>query len=389
MIRPEAFVEAARRHGFGFWSGVPCSYFAALVDTLRAAGGPTYVTAANEGDAVAMAAGASLAGTRGVALMQNSGLGNAVSPLTSLAETSGLPVLLVVTWRGEPGGAPDEPQHAHMGAITTRLLDTLGIPWRIFPESTDTLEANLRDAVATMDATSRPFAFVMRKGAFPDASGPGEHGQPDLRARPSRAEVVDVVTSLTDPASSRALVVSTTGFTSRALFARADRPNHFYVVGAMGCASSVALGLALGRPDRKVVVLDGDGAVLMRMGALATLGAASPPNIVHLVLDNGSHESTGGQATATATTDLAACARACGYAAVEDVRDADHLRDVLGAALGGRATGPTFVHVRTRKGTDALPRPRVTPVDVARRFREHVAHGVASPEGSAHGKGPT
>jgi phosphonopyruvate decarboxylase len=379
VIAPKTFVDAAERAGFTLYTGVPCSYVRPFIDFVIGSPRLAYVGATNEGDAVAIASGAELGGRRAVAMMQNSGLGNAVSPLTSFNAIFGIPVLLVVTLRGEPGGPRDEPQHELMGAVTTKMLDLVGVGWSWFPRAEGEVATALERAVRHMDETGRPYALVMRKdsvsacdAALPRAApavaqteieGIEEPPGGAKLARPSREEALLAVQRACEP---RDVVVSTTGYTSRELYACEDRPNQLYVVGSMGCASSVALGLALAQPERRVIVLDGDGAMLMRMGALATIGFERPPNLVHVLLDNEAHESTGGQPTVTSAMDLPAIARACGYPRVVRALRASELE----ACLRDRAPGLRFVHMKTRPGVPSeLPRPRVTPREVAERLR--------------------
>jgi phosphonopyruvate decarboxylase len=327
-----------------------------------------------------MASGAALAGRRSVAIMQNSGLGNAVSPLSSLNWVFRIPVLLIVTLRGDPDH-PDEPQHELMGRITTRQLELLDIPWRWFPGGSGEVVTALADAAAHMDATGLPFAFVMKKGTVaaqalrtppPEVARHwAEPGAPVDSAHPSRGEVLRELVAATPQTGS--VLIATTGYTGRELYAIADRPNQLYVVGSMGCASSLALGLSLSRPDLRVVVADGDGAALMRLGNLATVGAEGPENFHHVVLDNGMHESTGGQATASHAVRFAALAAAAGYAVAVEAADAASVRMAVTAL-----PGPSLVQVRTAPGVpDALPRPLVTPVEVRARLMRHIGAAAA------------
>lgn len=377
MVPAERFLKVARELGYRLVSGVPCSYLTPLIDCAIGSADQRYVGAANEGDAVAVAAGAELAGWRALAMFQNSGLGNAVNPLTSLTHTFRVPVLVIVTWRGEPGGAPDEPQHELMGAVTTRMLDLMEVPWAPFPTEARDVERALAAASRSMEERRRPFALVMSKGSVeagdggsapapPRARTAAAAGEP-LEPRATRGAVLRAVRAATTPQD---VVVATTGYTGRELYAAGDAPNQFYVVGSMGCATSVALGIALARPNRRVVVLDGDGAALMRLGAFATLGHERPENLVHVLLDNGRHESTGGQTTVSRTTDLAAVAAACGYPRVERAADPEDLR----ARLAERSGGLRFLHVPTLPGVPGgLPRPRITPAEVAERLRRDLA----------------
>ncbi len=369
------FVALARARGFSLWAGVPCSYLTAFLN--RVAGDPTleYVAAANEGDAVALAAGAGLAGRRGVAMFQNSGLGNAVNPLTSLVHPHRMPLLLIVSLRGDPAGPPDEPQHALMGATTTRLLDLMEIRWEYFPHEPRDADAALARAVEHMDRNGLAYCFVVRKDNVPGASPPAALAKLSVPAMTAgepttpRASRREFLSALQNAAGPRDILVSTTGYTSRELYALDDRPNQLYMVGAMGCASSVALGLAIARPDVRVTVLDGDGAALMRLGAMATIGYRRPANLLHVVLDNRMHESTGGQPTVTESIDLATVARACGYPEVHQVSEpralAEHLRAPRNAL--------TFVRAAVAPGVGELPRPSIGPAQVARRLRDYLA----------------
>ncbi|WP_058034971.1 phosphonopyruvate decarboxylase [Burkholderia pseudomallei] len=388
MIEAAQFVEAARARGFDWYAGVPCSYLTPFINYALQDPALHYVSAANEGDAVALVAGATLGGRRGIAMMQNSGLGNAVSPLTSLTWTFRLPQLLIVTWRGQPG-VPDEPQHALMGPITPAMLDTMEIPWETFPTQADAIGPALDRAIAHMDATGRPYALVMQKGsvaphALEHASMPERRAHAAARATPgvaapsawpTRHDALARIVART-PADST-VVLASTGFCGRELYALDDRPNQLYMVGSMGCVTPLALGLALARPDLTVVALDGDGAALMRMGAFATLGAYGPPNLVHLLLDNGAHESTGGQATVSQYVSFAGIAAACGYATAIEGDDLGVLDAALDAARAGEQAvehgGAHFARLSIRTGVpDGLPRPTVTPVDVKTRLMRHI-----------------
>jgi len=387
MLEAREFVEAARARGFQWYAGVPCSYLTPFINYVLQDPGLRYVSMANEGDAVALAAGVTLAGNghgsagRGVAMMQNSGLGNAVSPLTSLTWTFGLPQLLIVTWRGQPGVA-DEPQHALMGPITPAMLETMQIAWELFPTQASQLDAVLERALAHMNETGRPYALLMQKGsvahtelaAAPPASvaqGPAaavtvRRAATTAAARPSREAALREIVGRT--AEDHTVLLASTGFCGRELYAVADRANHLYMVGSMGCVTPLALGLALARPDLKVIALDGDGAALMRLGAFATVGACAPRNFWHLLLDNSAHESTGGQATVSATVAFASIAAACGY---RSCLDTDSLGQLAAWLESGE--GPHFARLLTRTGTPKdLPRPQVTPVQVRERFMRHI-----------------
>jgi phosphonopyruvate decarboxylase len=388
MLEAREFVEAARRRGFQWYAGVPCSYLTPFINYVLQDADLRYVSMANEGDAVALAAGITLAGDghggagRGIAMMQNSGLGNAVSPLTSLTWTFALPQLLIITWRGQPG-VPDEPQHALMGPITPAMLDSMQVAWELFPTEAAQLAGVLDRALAHMNDTGRPYALLMQKGSVAPtelhaaapprvAQGPATEVSVQRTAatptqRPTRQDVLREVVART--ALRGTVLLASTGFCGRELYAIADRANHLYMVGSMGCVTPLALGLALARPDLKVIALDGDGAALMRLGALATVGAMAPRNLWHLLLDNGVHESTGGQATVSASVAFAAVAAACGYHSCLDTDSVAQLAPWL-----ERDGGPHFARLLTRTGTPSdLPRPKVTPVQVRERFMQHIS----------------
>jgi phosphonopyruvate decarboxylase len=377
MIRAERFVAILQRAGFRLFTGTPCSYLAPVINRVIDDPDVEYIGAANEGDAVAVAAGAELGGKPSVALFQNSGLGNAVNPLTSLTATFRIPVLLLVTWRGQPGGPADEPQHEVMGRTTAELLRLMDIPCDVVPDSESALAALVDEAATTMRENRLPRALLLKHEtvspyALQTKGGNGAMRRGDaacasITSNGHRIGQQEALAAIQAAAAANDAIVATTGYTGRALYALADRPNQFYMVGSMGCASSFALGLARAQPHRRVIVIDGDGAALMRLGALATIGHEAPPNLLHILLDNGMHESTGGQATASDTTDLPAAAQACGYPNVIAIHDLDELR----ASVAQRSERLTFLHVRTQpRESTKLPRPTVTPVQVAKRFRQ-------------------
>ncbi|MGX7005936.1 phosphonopyruvate decarboxylase [Caballeronia sp. KNU42] len=389
MIEAAQFVEAARERGFDWYAGVPCSYLTPFINYVLQDESLNYVSAANEGDAVALIAGVALGASgahkarRGISMMQNSGLGNAVSPLTSLTWTFRLPQLLIVTWRGQPGVA-DEPQHALMGPVTPAMLDTMEIPWELFPTEADAIGPALDRATAHMDSTGRPYALVMQKGSVApyklNKKGLSGVRQRALNERAevqsvkgaderaSRRDALERVIAHTSKAST--VVLASTGFCGRELYAIDDRENQLYLVGSMGCVTPMALGLALSRPDLNVVALDGDGAALMRMGVFATLGAYGPVNLTHLLLDNGAHESTGGQATVSEGVEFARIASACGYAMAldgDDISIVDKLFDAKDV------DGVRFARLSINTGTPSdLPRPSITPEDVRSRLQAHI-----------------
>ena len=377
MISADAFLDPARGLGFDFYTGVPCSFLTPIINRVISDRRLDYIGAASEGEAVGIAAGAWLAGRRPVVMCQNSGLGNTVNPLTSLNYPFRIPLLLIVTWRGQPGLA-DEPQHALMGEITSALLEAMRIPHRPFPIAEGEVATALAEADRAIAACELPFAFIMERGSVRDdgldqptpvLSEAGSRA--DYRkfgARPARAALLERFLALVPE---RAAVIATTGKCGRELFTLADRPQHLYQVGSMGCASAMGFGIAL-HVKRPVVVLDGDGAALMKLGNFASIGARRPANLLHLVLDNGVHDSTGGQATVSATVDFASVALACGYRGASTCDDLEGFESAFATALA--SPGPHLIHARIAPGSMAkLGRPTVSPSEVARRFKAFLA----------------
>lgn len=374
MITAESFIQAAKGHGFSLYTGVPCSYLKPFINYVIDAEDLEYVGATNEGDAVAIASGAELGGKRAVVMFQNSGFGNTVNPLTSLNMIFDIPCLVITTLRGEPGGPKDEPQHALMGQITTGLFELMRIPWEYFPTEESEVGPVLERATKHMNEKKQPYGLVMKKDSVAPHKLKTKAEPRDVHAaqlaasfswpkeRPSRTEVLTAVQKSLRPGD---VVVATTGHTGRELYALEDKPNQLYMVGSMGCAGSFGLGLALAQPNRRVIVLDGDGAALMRLGALATIGFERPKNLLHILLDNELHESTGGQSTVSHSVDSALVAAASGYPKVLRVPTTDGVASLV----AGETTELTFAHVKTRPGSpEDLPRPTVTPVQVKDRM---------------------
>ena len=379
MIEARDFVDVARAAGYTSYAGVPCSFLTPFINFVINDERLRYISSANEGDAVATANGAAVGGQRSIVMIQNSGLGNTVSPLTSLNYVFRIPLLLICTHRGAPD-LKDEPQHELMGRITGSLLETMQIPWEPFPTEPGAIRAAWDRARAFIEREERPYAFVMRRGTVaahaldPErkplhASAPGTHVEMVREQTwPSRSEVLHRV--LERAPTEGTVIIATTGYTGRELYALADRPNQLYMVGSMGCASSFGLGFALARPDLRVVILDGDGAALMRMGNFATIGAYGGHNLIHIVLDNEAHDSTGAQATVSASVGFAKIAQACGYGASFTGDHPDVIKALFDAVPEGK---PLFCHVKIRTGAlPDLPRPAVAPSEVVRRLMSHI-----------------
>jgi phosphonopyruvate decarboxylase len=374
MIEAPAFLEPALERGYSFWAGVPCSFLTPFINYVIQSPKLTYVGAASEGEAVAIAAGAHMAGRKTVVICQNSGLGNTVNPLTSLNYIFKIPTMLIVTHRGAPG-IKDEPQHELMGTITGELLSLMKIPWEAFPTEADAVPGALQRAEQSMAEHRLPYAFIMEKDSvakYPLKQQPrhsfsqravvsGEF----MRPPDQRMTRLDAISTVKECLNGDA-VVATTGKIGRELFTLGHRKNQLYVVGSMGGASAIGLGIqqASGKP---VVVLDGDGAVLMKMGVLGTIGHYQPDRFVHVILDNEAHESTGGQATVSSTMDFCTVAAGCGYRNLWRCDTAEGLTSAVKAAR--EAQGPNLVHMKVSISSDAkLGRPTLTPEQVKAEF---------------------
>lgn len=362
MISPSFFVEMLRSLGIDFFAGVPdsllkniCAYISDNLDEKH------NIIAANEGGAIGLAAGHYLAtGEIGCVYMQNSGEGNIINPLASLTdkEVYNIPVLLLIGWRGRPG-VHDEPQHIKQGKITTALLDTMGIKYDILSKEEEEAQIQIQQAVKYMHATNEVYAFVVEIDTFAHYTLPATS---DDRFQLSREDAIQTVASSLDAGD---VIVSTTGMISRELFEYRTgkgegHERDFLTVGSMGHASQIALGIALEKPDRRVWCFDGDGAVIMHMGGMAIIASKSPANYIHVVFNNGAHDSVGGQPTVGHDIDLCTIAKAVGYKAAYSVDKESSLGAILSEVKS--LPGPIFLEVNVRKGSRKdLGRPTTTP----------------------------
>ncbi|MGW5342819.1 phosphonopyruvate decarboxylase [Streptomyces sp. NPDC004050] len=369
MISAEFFCAELDRRGFGFFSGVPCSYLKGPFALLEQRG--SYVPAPNEGIALSMAAGAELGGTKAVVLAQNSGLGNLLDPLTSLTMAYEIPLLLFVSLRGWPTAEDDEPHHAAMGAGTIGVLEAVGVEHGILDPTEESL-AGLLDRSEAARRARRSFVVLVPAKTVGTCQVPAG----ESAARMDRQEAVAAIAAHLDGA----LVYSTTGMISRELFGVRDSARHFYMQGSMGHAIGLGLGTALNRPDERVVVVDGDGAVVMHLGGLALVGERRPANLTHFVLDNGSYDSTGGQRTRDTALRWDELALAAGYRTAHICRTAKEV-DAHLAEIAGRP-GPHLVALEIGRG-GATP-PRVTSAhtnaEVRARFQAAAANDARKEE---------
>lgn len=363
MIRPQFFYDTLASYGIDFYAGVPdsllknlCAYITDHADAAH------NIIAANEGGAMGLAAGHYLATSQiPVVYMQNSGEGNIINPLASLTDPDvyNIPVLLIVGWRGKPG-VHDEPQHVKQGKVTTGLLNVMGIDYTVLSKDEDKAVGQIKKAVAFMQTTKQCYALVIEKDTF-DTYTLQKIEKNNLTM--SREEAIQTVAAAL---GDKDAIVSTTGMISRELFEYRTAMNQgherdFLTVGSMGHASQIALGIALAKQDRKVWCFDGDGASIMHMGSMAIVAQKAPKNYIHVVFNNGAHDSVGGQPTVGLNINLPAVATAVGYKYVFSIESKDRFQDLLENLK--KIEGPVFLEVKVKKGNRKdLGRPTTTPI---------------------------
>lgn len=376
MIRPSFFYDTLKDFGIDFYAGVPdsllknlCAYITDHADSAH------NIIAANEGGAMGLAAGHYLAtGQIPVVYMQNSGEGNIINPLASLTDPDvyNIPILLVIGWRGKPG-VHDEPQHVKQGKVTTGLLNVMGIDYTVLSKDEDKAEAQIKKAVSFMQATKQCYALVIEKDTFEEYKLVNNRSPITLNL--SREEAIQTVAAALDE---KDCIVSTTGMISRELFEYRTAMNEgherdFLTVGSMGHASQIALGIALAQPDRRVWCFDGDGATIMHMGSMAIVANKASKNYIHVVFNNGAHDSVGGQPTVGLNIDLPAIAEACGYFHIFSVSDVNELKENL-ENIKSIDKGPIFLEIKVKKGNRKdLGRPTTTPIQNKAAFMKHLS----------------
>ena len=364
MITPQFFINALAKKGISFFAGVPdsllknvCAYITDNITPIN------NIIAANEGGAMGLAAGYHLAtGKVPVVYMQNSGEGNIVNPLLSLTDKDvyNIPVLLLIGWRGEPG-KHDEPQHVKQGKVTLSLLDAMGIKYAVLSDVAAEAEIQITEAYAYMQETKEAYALIIRKGTFDEYKLQVKEESSLILSRESAIGIV--AGNIEDDA----IIVSTTGMISRELFEYRTNNNQsheqdFLTVGSMGHASQIALGVALHQPDRRVYCFDGDGASIMHMGNMSIVGCMYPKNYVHIIFNNGAHDSVGGQPTVGLKINLSQIAEAVGYAHVFSVSNESELTDTLAKVKS--LEDLIFIEVKVKKGARKdLGRPITTPIE--------------------------
>ncbi|HIM34344.1 MAG TPA: phosphonopyruvate decarboxylase [Pseudomonadales bacterium] len=374
MIRCKDFIDWLAALGVDFYTGVPDSLLKPFCFYLADHTGDKHVVAANEGGAVALACGYHLAtGKVPLVYLQNSGQGNTINPLLSLADHDvySIPLLLLIGWRGEPS-TKDEPQHVKQGKVTVSLLEAMDIPWRVLSPEPEAARRCVNELLAIATSESRPVALTIRKDTFEPYKSTAQAVSDFQLTREQAVEVVVAALGTTDA------IVSTTGKLSRELYEYRDRTGQghqreFLTVGSMGHASQIAMGIALAQPDRSVYCLDGDGAMLMHMGGAAIIGAAGLVNFKHVIFNNGVHDSVGGMATAGLRVSFTEIVKACGYTEASRV---EQYNDLAGKVAELRsARGPALLEIMVQKGarTD-LGRPKTSPIENKTAFTEFLSH---------------
>ena len=368
-IKPAEFYDQLASHGVEFFTGIPDSLlkeFCLCIDDRIP--GDKHIIAANEGNAVALATGYYLAQkSLPLVYMQNSGLGNAINPLLSLCDPDvySIPLLVMVGWRGEPG-VKDEPQHAKQGKVQLELLDAMDIPYEIISKDDDQFAKKISNAIEIAKTENRPVVLLIKKGTFENYSNDTQCSDDQ---RMNREKALETILGNLDD---NAIVVSTTGKTSREIFEirEKNRQSHekdFLTVGSMGHCSAIALGIALAKPHRQVVCIDGDGAMLMHLGSLTSIATLKPKNFRHILMNNEVHESVGGQETSAKKLDLSAIVEAVGSSKMFKAETSDDLESNFNDFIS--CTGPSFLEVKIRPGSrEDLGRPTIKPVDNKENF---------------------
>lgn len=364
MISPKFFIDKLEENNINFFTGVPDSLLKNICAYIEDNKDENHnIIAANEGAAMGLATGHYLAtGEIPVVYMQNSGEGNIINPLASLTdkEVYNIPILLIIGWRGRPG-VHDEPQHIKQGKVTLPLLETMEIKYTILSKDENEFTNQLNDVIEYMAKTKESFAFVVEKDTFEDYKLQNNQQYENLEM--SREEAIQIVANSLDE---NTVIVSTTGMISRELFEYRANSNQthekdFLTVGSMGHASQIALGIALEKSNHKIYCFDGDGAAIMHMGSMAIIGSKHPENYIHIIFNNGAHDSVGGQPTVGLQINIPEIAKALNYKKVFSIKDRMSLKEVLNKING--ENGPIMLEIQVKKGNRKdLGRPTTTPI---------------------------
>ncbi|WP_288578469.1 phosphonopyruvate decarboxylase [uncultured Methanobrevibacter sp.] len=364
MISPKFFIDKLEENNINFFTGVPDSLLKNICAYIEDNKDENHnIIAANEGAAMGLATGHYLAtGEIPVVYMQNSGEGNIINPLASLTdkEVYNIPILLIIGWRGRPG-VHDEPQHIKQGKVTLPLLETMEIKYTILSKDENEFTNQLNDVIEYMAKTKESFAFVVEKDTFEDYKLQNNQQYENLEM--SREEAIQIVANSLDE---NTVIVSTTGMISRELFEYRANSNQthekdFLTVGSMGHASQIALGIALEKSNHKIYCFDGDGATIMHMGSMAIIGSKHPENYIHIIFNNGAHDSVGGQPTVGLQINIPEIAKALNYKKVFSIKDRMSLKEVLNKINDEK--GPIMLEIQVKKGNRKdLGRPTTTPI---------------------------
>jgi len=374
VVDPQTFYNALVKSGVEFFTGVPDSLLSPLCACIAEhATEDKHIITANEGAAIALAAGNYLATAKpSLVYMQNSGLGNAINPLLSLADPSvyAVPMLLMIGWRGEPG-VKDEPQHLAQGQVTVPMLDAMGIAYHRLPQDTEEAAALVKNLAEDALSEQRPIAILASKNSF--AQYKADQNSGDERLPLTRERAIGIILENINADTS---VISSTGMISRELYElreglKQKHDTDFLTVGSMGHCSQIALGVALANKNKKVICLDGDGAAIMHMGSMAVTAQSGAANLIHIILNNGRHDSVGGQPTCGFEIDFTTIAKGCGYPSAHSVDNEAELTKALGISMG--AQGPVLLEVRVSSGNrDNLGRPEITLEQQKHAFMRHL-----------------
>ncbi len=372
MIAPSLIFDTFKNNNITFYCGVPDSLLKNLCAYITDHTDRNHIITANEGEAIALACGHYIAtGNPAVVYMQNSGEGNAINPLLSLAdpEVYAIPLIMLIGWRGEPG-IQDEPQHVKQGKVTCTLLETLNIPYCQLSTAENIAKNQIEEIISSATQLKRPHAIIIHKDTFQTYSLSS--------AIPSKYELTreQAISCIIENIPQNAFCVSTTGMASRELYElrekrHQDHKKDFLTVGSMGYASQIALGIAIQKQEKKIYCIDGDGAILMHMGNMAITGNYGTGNLIHIVINNGAHDSVGGQPTVAQKINLCSIASSCGYEFVTTVETQESLIRVLRQIETTQMHKPAFLEIKVAKGARKdLGRPQNTPQENLQLFME-------------------
>ena len=374
MINPSTFLESIKNQGVSFFAGVPDSllknFCAAITHNSNK---KSHIITANEGAAIGLGIGHYL-GTKKIPLiyMQNSGLGNTINPLLSLAsqEVYGIPMLIMIGWRGEPG-VSDEPQHIHQGKVMLDSLESMQLPYLILSGDENIAKKQISEALTIAKTRNSPVSIIVKKNTFDIFQSSKKISSYELSRE-------DAIISVTKELDANSAIVCTTGMPSRELFefreANGEKHNmDFLTVGGMGHANQIALGLSIAQPYRKVYCFDGDGAALMHLGSFAINGQSNSKNFIHILFNNGVHDSVGGQPTVGFDISFCDIAMACGYKSIETISNKDEIKNAVKHATN--TEGPNFIEIRIKPGNRKdIGRPTTSPYENKIAFMNHLEY---------------